>query len=182
MICEPTRWCPLEDDGSLPSQFGHPAQKRTPFGNFLIDNKIFLNAIANGNTAGCPYAGVFRGNDVLDVTVTFPQYGSFNTWYCQTDPYTVCTFDVLGNVLTDLEVYHESTLGTTVEEDAYRAWADSLLPMNWKDIRSFYFFRSLREVDYKLRNILPRTMYHEMFDAFRETQNPDEPTSDIEPS
>jgi hypothetical protein len=161
----------LDDDSSLPSQFGDPEQLKTPFGEFIVRNKIFCNGIENDQ--GCAYAGIFPGARMYDVDIAFPSFGHMNTWYAHTPPYQVNVFDTLGNILTDLEVYKEAVMGTDCEDDGYQAWSTEL-QMDWKDIRCWYFFKSLQAAEGKLKSILPTTVYYQMNDAYRETQEPDE--------
>lgn len=110
---------------------------------------------------------------MYDVDIAFPSFGHMNTWYAHTPPYQVNVFDTLGNILTDLEVYKDAVMGTDCEDDAYQAWTHEL-QMDWKDIRCWYFFKSLQAAEEKLKSILPTTVYYQMNDAYRATQEPNE--------
>ena len=165
MICGPTRWCQLDEDGTLPSQFGHPHQKRTALGQFIQNNDVICNAVIASQKLAL--YRMYPGQIVYDVALVFPHQGIVNFWMPH-DPSShqkIKVFDILGNVLNEIQYIEDAEmLSGTNKNKAFQMWATQA-ELDPTLVLSYQLFEEACRMRDKLRQIIPGKLWREMCNA-----------------
>tara|TARA_R100001510_G_C7636524_1_gene194633 strand:+ start:83 stop:586 length:504 start_codon:yes stop_codon:yes gene_type:complete len=157
----------LDDDGTLPSQFGKTHHALTPFGQFIIKYRITIHSALTNIT---PYESMYPQGVHYDCAVVFPNFGILNYWLIN-DPkrYGVNVFDQLGNILEDISTVELAQTMALGPEAQYAFWCDDV-DFDPQLLVSKRLYEQTTELATKFRYMMPSKVWREMYQAKEDTE------------